>query len=92
MLLLHLLEDGDDLVEGWPLARVLVHADPDELGHVRAHPGADVQPQPLGGDPHAGLHGAEVSEGHLPHAHLPQHHGVTPHVRSAAVHLSGVLL
>ena len=47
MLFLHLLKDRDDLLKGWPLARVLVHADPDELGHVWAHAGADVQPQPL---------------------------------------------
>ena len=84
-LFLHLLKDRDDLLEGGPLARVLVHADPDELGHVGAHAGADVQPQPLGGYPHAGLHGGEVGEGDLPHGQLPQHHRVAPHVRRAAV-------
>ena len=84
-LFLHLLKDGDDLLKGGPLARVLIHADPDELGHVGAHTGADVQPQPLSGYPHAGLHGGEVREGHLPHGQLPQHHRVAPHVRRAAV-------
>jgi len=33
-LLLHLLQDRDDHVKGWSLARVLIHADLDEFGHV----------------------------------------------------------
>ena len=45
---LHLFQDGDDLLKGRPLSRVLVHADSDELRHVgrdahRVH----VKPQSL---------------------------------------------
>ena len=86
-LFLHLFKDGYDLLECWSLSRVLVHADPDELGHVGAHPGADIESQALGGYSHAGLHGGELREGELPHAQLPQHHRVAPHVRRATVDL-----
>ena len=57
-LLFHLFEDGYDHVEGRPLARVLVHADPDELGHVARHARGDLQPQALGGDLRRGKLGA----------------------------------
>ena len=46
----HLLQDRYDLVKGWPLARVLVHADLDELGHVGGEAGGDVDAEALGGD------------------------------------------
>lgn len=42
-------------------ARVLVHADPDELGHVGLMPGL-MSSLSLGGYPHAGLHGGRRSE------------------------------
>ena len=91
-LLLHLLEDRNDHVKSRSLARILIHADPDQLGHVWGHPGADVQPQSLRGNLHADLHGGEVTEGHLPHAHLPQHDRVAPHVRCSTVNIWWTLL
>ena len=50
ILLPHLLQDGDDLLEGGPLAGVLVHADPDQLGHVRGDARGDLNSQALGGN------------------------------------------
>ena len=47
--------------------------------------GTDVQPHSLRRDPHARLHGREVTEGDLPGGELPQEDGVAPHVRRSGV-------
>ena len=62
----HFLKDWYDLVKCWSFAWVFIHTDPDQFSHVGGNTGADVQPHPLRGDLHPGLHGSEVAEGDLP--------------------------
>lgn len=53
---LHLLKYGQHHLEGGPLARVFVHADADELGHMRTDAGRDRHAETLQRYLHAALH------------------------------------
>lgn len=86
------LEDRYDLLEGRPLASVLVHADSNQPNQMNTDAVRNRESQVLESDLHTDLHRTELGERCLSGHDLPEQNRKRPHVAGLSVDLARLLL